>query len=388
MRPLTEAVPKPLVPLAGKPLIDHVLDRLAAAGITRAVVNVHHLADKIEKHVASRESPKSSYPTNAMRCSIRVAACCGRCPNSGAAPFLIHNSDSVWIEGIGSNLERLIDAWDDAAMDSLMLVALRRNQHRLRGSGDFHMDATGRLTRQSGGTRRAVRLRRRFDRASALVRRRAAGPFSLNQLWDRAIEKGRLYGMRLEGIWMHVGTPEAPSAEAEAAISKSSNAGLGSVGIGLMAVNIFTVPLGVPFLEALARAILHGDLPAQGGKPPDVLSLPNISLLLPTRRAARAAREAFLAVSGARAIVMPRIRPISEGEDDLSLLASLAETSLTGIAALEAPPAISALDRTLMLMQLVARWRRTMAEVRLRHRNRPRVRPRRRRRSLPPSLRS
>ena len=133
-----------------------------------------------------------------------------------------------------------------------------------------------------------------------------------------------------------------------------------------MAANIFTVPLGVPFLEALARAILQGDLPAQGGKPPDVLSLPNISLLLPTRRAARAAREAFLAVSGARAIVMPRIRPISEGEDDLSLLASLAETSLTGIAALEALPAISGLDRTLILMQLVARWRRTMTEFGLR----------------------
>ena len=129
-----------------------------------------------------------------------------------------------------------------------------------------------------------------------------------------------------------------------------------------MASNIFTVPLGVPFLEALARAILRGDLPAQGGKPPNVLSLPNISLLLPTRRAARAAREAFLAVSGARAIVMPRIRPISEGEGDLSLLASLAETSLTGIAALEAPPAVSPLDRTLMLMQLVAYWRRTMAK--------------------------
>ena len=129
-----------------------------------------------------------------------------------------------------------------------------------------------------------------------------------------------------------------------------------------MASNIFTVPLGVPFLEALARAILRGDLPIQGGKQPDVLSLPNISLLLPTRRAARAAREAFLAVSGARAIVMPRIRPISEGEGDLSLLASLAETSVTGIAALEAPPAISPLDRTLMLMQLVAYWRRTMAK--------------------------
>ena len=129
-----------------------------------------------------------------------------------------------------------------------------------------------------------------------------------------------------------------------------------------MAANIFTVPLGVPFLEALARAILKGDLPAEGGSPPDILSLPNISLLLPTRRAARAAREAFLSVSGTRAIIMPRIRPISEGEDDLSLLASIAETGLSGAAALEATPAISPLDRTLTLMQLVGAWRQKMAE--------------------------
>ena len=145
-------------------------------------------------------------------------------PKLGRAPFLIHNSDSVWIEGMGSNLDRLIDAWDDAAMDSLMLVASVASSIGYDGSGDFQMDATGRLTRQGGGRVApfvfagvSIAHPRLFDGAPQ-------GRFSLNQLWDRAIEKGRLYGIRLEGVWMHVGTPGAVG-EAEAAISKSSHAG-------------------------------------------------------------------------------------------------------------------------------------------------------------------
>ena len=129
-----------------------------------------------------------------------------------------------------------------------------------------------------------------------------------------------------------------------------------------MAANIFTLPAGAPFLKALARAILAGDLPAPGGNAPDLLKLPNITLLLPTRRATRAARDAFLSVANTPAIIMPRIRPISEGEDDLSLISSLASDGLSGIAALEQPPAIDPLDRTLVLMQLVGRWRTTMAK--------------------------
>jgi ATP-dependent helicase/nuclease subunit B len=130
-----------------------------------------------------------------------------------------------------------------------------------------------------------------------------------------------------------------------------------------MGANVFTLPLGVPFLEALARAILNGDLPAPGGRAPDILSLPKITLLLPTRRAARVAREAFLAVAKTRALIMPRIQPISEGEGDLSLISSLAEFGPSGAEALEQAPAINPLDRMLVLMQLVAKWRETMAEV-------------------------
>lgn len=129
-----------------------------------------------------------------------------------------------------------------------------------------------------------------------------------------------------------------------------------------MTAHIFTLPPGVPFLKALARAILEGNLPAPGGGAPDHLSLPNITLLLPTRRAARAAREAFLSVANKPAIIMPRIRPISEGEDDLSLIASLANGEASGIDALEQPPAIDPLDRILVLMQLIGRWRETMVK--------------------------
>ena len=128
-----------------------------------------------------------------------------------------------------------------------------------------------------------------------------------------------------------------------------------------MSPRIYTVPPGEPFLLALARAILSGDLPSAGGKKPDPLSLPDVTLLLPTRRAARAAQDAFLQASGAKALLMPRVRPISEGEEDLSLLAGLATLGGPGASALDLPLAVTPLERTLTLMQLVQYWRETLA---------------------------
>ncbi len=129
-----------------------------------------------------------------------------------------------------------------------------------------------------------------------------------------------------------------------------------------MMPRIYTVPPGVPFLRALARAILSGDLPSPGGPRPDPLELPDITLLLPTRRAARAAQDAFLAASGAKALLMPRIRPISEGEEDLRLLSGLADVGAPGTGALDLPPSVTPLERTLTLMQLVLHWREAMAK--------------------------
>lgn len=224
MRPLTEKRPKPLVSVAGIPLIDQVLDRLADAHIREVIVNVHYLADQIEDHLQSRKKPKITISDERDALLDTGGGVARALPKLGKTPFLIHNSDSIWVEGMGSNLDRLIDTWDEATMDSLMLVAPVATSIGYDGPGDFQMDTTGRLTRQSGArlapfvfTGVSIAHPRLFDGAPK-------GPFSLNKLWNRAIDKGRLCGVRLEGIWMHVGTPDA-IAEAENAIASSMAAG-------------------------------------------------------------------------------------------------------------------------------------------------------------------
>lgn len=224
MRPLTETRPKPLVSVAGRPLIDQVLDRLADARITEAIVNVHYLADQIEDHLRDRKTPKITISDERGKLLDTGGGVAKALPKLGNAPFLIHNSDSIWIEGMGSNLDRLIDAWDETTMDSLMLVAPIATSIGYDGSGDFQMDTTGRLTRQTGARLApfvfagvSIAHPRLFDTAPK-------GAFSLNTLWNSAIAKGRLFGVRLEGIWMHVGTPDAIG-EAENAIANSMSAG-------------------------------------------------------------------------------------------------------------------------------------------------------------------
>lgn len=222
MRPLTDTLPKPLVPLAGRALIDHVLDRLAAAGIAKAVVNVHHLASKIEEHLRDRCSPEVAISDERGVLLETGGGAVHALPLIGDAAFVIHNSDSVWIEGNKSNLARLLDAWDETCMDSLMLLAPASSSLGYDGSGDFNIGDAGRLVRKG-----AVAAPYVFAGVSIAHPRLFAdaphGPFSLNALWDRAIAAGRLYGIVLDGLWMHVGTPQA-LAEAEAAIARAASA--------------------------------------------------------------------------------------------------------------------------------------------------------------------
>jgi len=224
MRPLTETRPKPLVSVAEKPLIDQVLDRLAEAHITDAIVNVHYLADQIEGHLRDRKHPKITISDERGELLDTGGGVAKALPKLGNAPFLIHNSDSIWVEGMGSNLDRLIDAWDDTTMDSLMLVAPIATSIGYDGAGDFQMDATGRLTRQTGARLAPFVFAGVSIAHPRLFENAPKGAFSLNTLWNAAIEKGRLHGVRLEGIWMHVGTPPA-IAEAENAIANSMAAG-------------------------------------------------------------------------------------------------------------------------------------------------------------------
>jgi len=126
--------------------------------------------------------------------------------------------------------------------------------------------------------------------------------------------------------------------------------------------HVYTVPPGRPFLHALATAILKGDLPIAGGRAPLPLDLPDITPLLPTRRAARAMQDAFLAAGGGRALMLPRIRPISEAEEDLTLLSGLAGGGTLGMADLDLPPAISEIERRLVLTELVLTWSQVMRQ--------------------------
>lgn len=229
MRPLTNDRPKPLVVLRGRTLLDHVLDRLAAAGIERAVVNVHYKGEQIIEHVAARTSPAICISDERDALLDTGGGVVRALPLIGAQPFIIHNSDSTWLEGIGSNLARLIQAFDPDRMDSLMLLAATSASLGYEGPGDFAMDQMGTLRRRR--EREIVPFA--FTGVSIAHPRLFAsapdGAFSLNRMWDRAIADGRLFGLRLQGLWMHVGTPEAlADAEGRLAVLAETNGGGGT----------------------------------------------------------------------------------------------------------------------------------------------------------------
>ncbi len=216
MAPLTDALPKPLVQLMGKPLIDHALARLAASGIGRVVVNVHYLADKLEGHLRDRANPEIIISDERPELLETGGGIAKALPLLGARPFFLLNSDSVWFEAGTPALARLAEHWDGTRMDALLLVVPLDRSSGYAGRGDFVLSEDGCLTRlrdapaDAGpvymGT--AILHPRLFSAAPP-------GPFSLNLLFDRAIRSGKLYGLLHDGDWMHVGTPNAIG-EAEA----------------------------------------------------------------------------------------------------------------------------------------------------------------------------
>ena len=216
MRPLTATRPKPLVEVAGKPLIDHVFDRLRASGVERAVVNVHYLADALEAHLSNRVSGiqlvVSDERARLMETGggiVQARALIGAESNDGA-PFLVVNSDNLWVDGPSDAIRMLAARWDDATMDALLLlVPLARANHHA-GQGDFRLAPDGRITgrRQAGKLAPFV-----FTGVQILSPRVIAdwpeGPFSTMLFWERAIAAGRAYGVVHQGLWFDVGTPGA-----------------------------------------------------------------------------------------------------------------------------------------------------------------------------------
>lgn len=221
MRPLTDRMPKPLVRVGGRALIDYVLDRLADGGVERAVVNVHHFADQIERHLDGRQRPAVMISDEREQLLDTGGGIVKSLAMLGDDPFFVVNADTIWIEGVRPNFERLAAAFDPTTMDVLLLLAPTATSIGYEGRGDFTLAADGRLRRR--GEREIVPFvyAGAGILAAALFDNAPAGPFSLTRLFDRAEAQGRLYGLRLEGLWMHVGTPAA-IAEAEAAIIASA----------------------------------------------------------------------------------------------------------------------------------------------------------------------
>lgn len=211
MRPLTLRMPKPLVTLAGRPLLDHVLDRLAAAGVKTAIVNVHYLPEQLEAHLAARPGKQPEILVSDERGVLLDTG--GGVKKAlallGHGPFFIHNADSVWSEGATPALPRMLRLWDPAAMDCLLLLAPVTTSIGYHAKGDFSMSPDGRLARRKNRELVPFAFAGVSLCDARLFKGAPDGPFSLNLLWDRALAAGRLYGMRLDGRWMHVGTLEA-----------------------------------------------------------------------------------------------------------------------------------------------------------------------------------
>jgi MurNAc alpha-1-phosphate uridylyltransferase len=221
MRPLTDRMPKPMVPVAGKPLLDHVLDKLADANVGEAVVNVHYLPDQIIDHVAHRNRPHIIISDERNEVLGTGGAVVKALPLLGDAPFYHLNADTMWIDGVRPNLARMADAFDPARMDILLLMAPTATSIGYSGNGDYAMLTDGALRKRKEHQVVPFVYAGVAIMSPALFTDAPQGEFSLTTLFDRASEAGRLAGLRLEGLWMHVGTPEAVGA-AEAAILASA----------------------------------------------------------------------------------------------------------------------------------------------------------------------
>ena len=224
MRPITDTLPKPLIPVAGKALIDHVLDRFARAGLKRAIVNVHYRADQIEAHLAGRCDPAITLSDERALLLDQGGGIKKVLPRIGGDPFFLCNTDAFWLEGRCSNLAALVARWDPDTMDVLLLVADTATSVGVDWPGDFTMDGDGRLRKREEDAAAPFVYTGIGIIKPALFADMPEGPVRLAPTFFAAAARGRLFGQRLDGQWLHVGTPGA-IAQAEDTIRRSPYGG-------------------------------------------------------------------------------------------------------------------------------------------------------------------
>ena len=208
LRPITNKTPKPLVKVADRTLLDHTLDRLVKAGVERAVVNIHHLADQVERHLTNRTDLEIIISSEADDLLETGGGVKKALPHLGDEPFYISNADVMWLNGPSPALGRLCERWDDDEMDVLLLLHSTVEAYGYTGNGDFVAESDGKLARK---------LEREITpylfTGVQIVHPRVfeatpEGAFSLNLIYDAAIEAERLYGVVHDGEWFHIGTPD------------------------------------------------------------------------------------------------------------------------------------------------------------------------------------
>ena len=220
MRPLTDHIPKPLIKVAGKPMIDHMLDRFEAAGVETAIINVHYLADQIESHLGARDAPKIVISDEREKLLDQGGGIGKALPLLADEPFFVSNTDAFWVEGPRDNLRRLAAGWDPDRMDILLLVAATTASIGVDWPGDFLMSADGRLTRRPERDVAPFVYTGVGILKPELFENETRDVYRLAPFFFEAAEKGRLFGQRLDGLWLHVGVPQAIE-EAERMILRS-----------------------------------------------------------------------------------------------------------------------------------------------------------------------
>ncbi|MFD0916898.1 nucleotidyltransferase family protein [Pseudahrensia aquimaris] len=223
MKPITDTIPKPLVQVAGVTLLDHALNALDKGGVNHTVVNVHYLADQIEAHCAKRTAPRITISDERAELLDSGGGVVNGLNHFASDTIFVLNADSFWVDNSRSNLTMLRDTWDPERMDMLMLLAERESAIGFDGPGDFFQNDAGQLTRRGEAETAPFAYAGAFIVKTELFDGIAEPAFSLNRQFDDALSRGRLFGQVLDGLWLHVGTPDAIP-EAEAAIARTQAA--------------------------------------------------------------------------------------------------------------------------------------------------------------------